>query len=67
MKSKSISKRSFVLTSAAALCSLVSIPALAQSESKDKRLRIGTFDSGSIAIGFYTVEMTSSATGVVIP
>jgi hypothetical protein len=53
MKSKSISKRGFVLTSATALCSLVSIPALAQSESKDKRLRIGTFDSRMVAVGFF--------------
>ena len=53
MKSKSVSKRNFLATSATALCSLVSIPALAQSEPKDKRLRIGTFDSRTIAIGFF--------------
>jgi len=53
MKSKSISKRGFVLTSATALCSLVSFPVLAQSESKDKHLRIGTFDSRTIAIAFF--------------
>jgi hypothetical protein len=45
-----MNKRSFVMNSAAALCGLATVTALAQT--KEKPLRIGIYDSRSIVIAF---------------
>ena len=50
MNAKLITKRTFLATSATALWGLATHAALAQPQSKDKRLRIGTFDSRAVAI-----------------
>ncbi len=50
-----INKRAFVISSAAAVCGLITLPVRAQS--KDKPLRIGTFDSRAIAIAFGNSDM----------